>query len=138
MDVAGIRAALAAAAATVTPPTGYLALSAYAFQPGAIAAPAVYPTETDGVYDETVDGAGSLAVTLRVLTSRSEEEAGQQYLDALLVDSGAGSLKVAIEADPTLGGLVDDVHVRDFAGYRTYDHGANSYWGAELTVLVMA
>lgn len=133
LDVAAVRAAVAAAAATVTPPTGTTrTLLATAYAPGAIDPPFAYPSETDGNYHETMDGAGGAVVTLRILTSRSEDQAGQALLDAFLASEGASSVKTAIEA------AMPTANVTGCAGYRPYEHAGTTYYGAELTVVVLA
>jgi hypothetical protein len=131
MDVGAIRTALANAAASATPPDGTTKLAAYDFSPGAPAVPAVFPTETVGNYKEAVGAAGAV-VTLRILTSRSEEDFGQQVLNAYLNDSGASSLVVAIET------AVPEASVLSFSGYRAYEHANGTFWGAELDVSVLA
>jgi hypothetical protein len=132
MDVGQIRRALADAAATVDPPDGTASLTAYGFSPGAPAVPAVFPTETTGNYVEGTNGTASLVVTLRVLTSRAEEEWGQQTLDAYLASEGVSSLPAAIAAE------MPEASVVSFDGYRPYEHANGSFWGAELTVVVLA
>lgn len=134
MDVKAIRVAVADGAANVSSPAGYVRkLVAKHFVPdGAVDAPWCYPSETAGTYDETLDGAGGVVVTLRLLTSRSEDQAGQELLDAYLADTGASSVKAAIEA------AMPSAAVTGFDGYRTYDVGGVLYFGAELTVAVLA
>lgn len=131
MDVGAIRLALATAAAAADPPEGTTRLTSYGFQPGAPAVPSVFPTETTGNYKEAVGAAGAV-VTLRILTSRSEEEFGQHLLNAYLNSTGASSLLVAIEA------AMPEASVLTFDGYRPYEHANGSYWGAEITVAVLA
>lgn len=131
MDVGAIRDALAAAAAAATPPDGTTKLASYGFTPGAPAVPAVFPTETVGNYKEAVGAAGAV-VTLRILTSRSEEDFGQQVLNAYLNSTGASSIVVAIET------AMPEASVLSFTGYRPYEHANGTYWGAEIDVSVLA
>lgn len=132
MNVGALRAAVAAAAAAVTPPSGTTRkLLGYGRVPSAGDPPFCYPADTDGNYKEAV-GAAGLVVTLRILTSRSEDEAGQELLDAFLSDAGASSVVAAIEA------AMPEASVTGFTGYRPYDLAAGTYYGAELTVVVLA
>lgn len=132
MDVAAIRAAVAAAAASVTPPTGTTRrLIGYGHVPAAGDPPFCYPSETDGNYHETLDATGGVVVTLRILTSRSEDQAGQELLDAFLSDEGASSVPAAIEA------AMSSANVSGFAGYRPYELANGTYYGAELTVVLL-
>ena len=131
MDVGAIRTALATAAAGATPPSGTTKLASYGFSPGQPAVPAIFPVETTGNYKEGT-GAAGMVVTLRLLTSRSEEEWGQALLDAYLSTGTASSVPDAIEAAMTTAS------VASFDGYRSYEHANGSYWGAEITVVVLA
>lgn len=49
-------------------------------------------------------------------------EGAQQTLDALLDPGAAGSVKAAMEADRTLGGTVDDLHVLSCDGAQQFEH----------------
>ncbi|HEU4422063.1 MAG TPA: hypothetical protein VFR67_05925 [Pilimelia sp.] len=137
MDIAAIRRAIAAASRTVVDASG-ARLEASHFVPDSIDPPFAYPAATDGNYDETTDLAAGVVVTVRVLTSRAEDQSGQELLDGYLADSGPTSVKAAIEADPTLGGLVDDLAVTGWSGHRLYEIGGVDYYGAELTVVILA
>lgn len=132
MDIGAIRTDLAEAAATADPPDGTRQLMAYDHQPGRPDVPAVFPTETTGNYKEAANGVGGAVVTLRILTSRAEEEWGQHLLNAYLNSSGVSSIVVAIET------AMPEASVMTFDGYKPYEHGADSFWGAEITVVVLA
>lgn len=133
MDVKAIRRAIAAACRNVDSPRQ---LEALHYLPGAIDPPFAYPAETDGNYNEAVGGVAGVVITLRVLTSRAEDQAGQELLDDYLASTGITSIKAAIEADQTLGGQCDFVTVTGWTGYRTYEIAAADYFGAELDVVV--
>lgn len=136
MDPKLIRAALATALAGVTGFDGKLVQST-GYAPDAIDPPWVYPAGAVGTYDETQDGAAGVVWTIRILTSRVEDQAGQEALDAFLSDSGPSSTKAALEADPTLGGLVDDLAVQGYEGYRMFEVAGTDYYGAEQTVVIL-
>lgn len=129
MDVKALRQAISAAAGNVTTPQR---LHSYGYIPASIDPPCCYPADTDGNYHEDVQGSAGLVVTLRILTSTSEDKAGQELLDAYLASSGATSVKAAIEA------AVSNATVTGFTGYRGFEIALNTYYGAELTVVVLA
>lgn len=136
MEIGEIRAALAAACAEVVDTTG-TRVQSLAYQPDSLDPPTVYAGESSGSYDDTLEGLGSATVTVRIIASRGDDAAGQELLDALLASSGPSSIKAAIEADPTLGGVCSDLAVTGWDGYRLYDVAGTEYFGAELTVEVL-
>jgi hypothetical protein len=78
-----------------------------------------FPDET------TYDAAGTRGLdewvwTVQAFLSMTIDEAVQQRLDDLLDSSGATSIKAALEADPTLGGAVDDLRVVKAEGYQLF------------------
>lgn len=122
MDVAAIRQAIATACRTVT------GLEASHFVPDAIDPPFAYPSDAEWTYHETTDDAAGAVVTLKLLTSRAEDQAGQELLDAYL-----SSVPAAIEASTSY-----DMTVASGSGYRLFDVAGIEYYGAELTVVVLA
>lgn len=132
MDVKAIRQAIAAACNGLPAGGKTLQSKGYVF---AGDPPFAFPAQTDGNYHDTADGNSGLVVTLRVLTSRAEDRSGQEMLDDLLADT---SIKAAVEADPTLGGECDDLSVTGFTGYQPFEVAGTDYYGAELTVVVLA
>lgn len=137
MNIKAIRAALGTACGTVVLPDGGHLLG-YRSVPGAGDPPFAYPADSAGTYGDTLDDTGAASVTMRLVTGRGEDAAAQELLDALLADSGPGSVRVAIEADPTLGGECSDLAVTGWDGYQSYDVGGTEMYGAELTVEVLA
>jgi hypothetical protein len=79
-------------------------------------------------------------VVIELQTSAVSEISGQDNLDAFLAESGDQSVMAAIEANPTLGGLADDLIVQeigsDYGRYLLAD-GADIF-GARVKVLVLA
>lgn len=130
MNISAVRSGIAANANTID------GLNCYGYVPDSVSEPAFYAAEVDVTYDLTYGGVDELSVTCRVLVGRSDDEASQQLLDAYL-SRGARSLKAAIEADPTLGGVCDDLHVQRVQGYRYYQHQNSTFVGAELVVRVI-
>lgn len=90
--------------------------------------------------DFTVEFGGSPDWTLPVVvyTGIAQDIAAQKRLDLFLAPTGPTSVRAAIEADPTLGGIVGSVAVTGVSGYRTYIMGEGNilFLGAEFTVEV--
>lgn len=137
MDIAQIRLKVAAACRTAVDGTG-VHLEASHYIAGPITPPFAYPAAADGNYDDTLDGAATAVVTVRLLTSRAEDQSGQELLDAFLATTGPTSVKAAIESDAALNALVDDLQVSGWSGYRLYEIGGVDFFGAELTVVIYA
>lgn len=62
----------------------------------------------------------------------------QEALDRYLDDVSSDSVKLAIEAEPTLGGVVQDVIVQGWSEYGEVEVNGISYLGAVLRVEVVA
>lgn len=79
-----------------------------------------------------------LAPTVTVLTSAALDRAGQQKLAGYADPTGTQSIAAAIEADRTLGGIVEECHVIDFRPLGREEVGLIGYYGGEFTLHVMA
>ncbi|HEY9472732.1 MAG TPA: hypothetical protein VIS06_02650 [Mycobacteriales bacterium] len=132
MDLNAVATGLATAAATIP------GLSAFGYLPDSIPEPAFVITDMDIDFDRAF-GRGLDQVVLRcpVLLGRADDKASQAKLNGYLSGGGAASLKAALEADGTLGGACDDLHVRRVSGRRYYQVGETQYVGAEFEVLVI-
>lgn len=135
MDIALVCSRLVDAAAATTPP-----LNPLAYAPDNPPAPCVYVSDVSVEFDRTFGRSAKAAVTLTVLLSRSDDRASQGRLMAHLSDSGAASVRAALDAargepgESALAGACDDFHVTRVAGFRFYESGAVKYVGAEFTV----
>src|SRR5262245_3774708 len=77
----------------------------------------VFPAEIS--YDGAMQrGLDLLTFTVQAFAAISTDVDSQKFLDQLLDPKGARSVKTALEADGTLGGLSDDLHVTENSGYR--------------------
>ncbi|MFG2699533.1 hypothetical protein [Streptomyces sp. NPDC048386] len=144
MQISDVRAAIATAASAVVLPDGIGKLTCTGYTPDSIVAPHFFVAEYTQDYDKAFGRSkDELEFTSRVLVSRSDDQASQRILDAMLSGSGTASLKVAIEAargapgEYALGGLADDLHVTRVQGYRWYEHEGAQYVGAELIIRVI-
>lgn len=134
MDIAAVRAALASAAEDAAGTTG---LTCHGYIPDSITPPTLFVAGYVIGYDTAAArGSDTVTYTLRLLASRADDQSGQARIDAWAAGSGAGSLKAAIEADPSLGGLVDWTHMTAMDTSDLVVHAGTVYYGAEITVEV--
>ncbi len=135
MNVLSIKRGLATAAATVD------GLNTYPFCPTAVEVPCFYAGEVDIKYHETYGGDAKVVVTGYLLTSTSEDEAGQALLDTYLSVGNDDSVVDALEGVPgnqqTLGGVCDDLVIMQATGYRMYQVGEKNYFGCKLPIQVI-
>lgn len=132
MDLALIRAALAAAADVIDD------LNTYPTTPDSVSEPALYPAEVETDFSGPAQGYVYVDVTLRLLVSRADDEAGDENLSAYLATSGDKSIRAALYADDTLGGVCEDLWLVRLSAFSWHEMGTNTYLGADLTVRVLA
>lgn len=132
MIIANVRSALAGALADA------LDIHSYNYVPDTPLSPAafVYP---ESYQHPPVFGAGADPIFIvRLLVSSTASENGQDQIDTLISTSGDGSAVVAIEADNTLGGVVNGCQVTDLRNYGVVTLGDGArYFSAELVVWVL-
>ncbi len=87
-------------------------------------------------YDTSSDS-HDVHLVILVLVSRADDASAWTELDPYVHPTGAQSISAAIEADPTLGGIVDDCDVRAAMDYGDYDIGGISYFGCQFALDVM-
>lgn len=140
MDVALIRAALGNTPANVPAVLGKT-ITCTAYTPSSVTVPAFFPAECELHYADargTFNGQPVIDAVCRILTAEQANDiGGQQMLDAYLSHPSSTSVKAAIEADQTLGGLCKSVFVHDIEGYRLYTVGLNAYYGANFRVQIL-
>lgn len=81
---------------------------------------------------------GTLAFQVWVFTSSAWDRTGQLKLAGYMNQNGATSIRAAIEADRTLGGVVDDCHVSRGRAVTVEEFGVIGYFGGVFTVPVYA
>lgn len=94
---------------------------------------------TEGAeYDMTFHrGIDPLVFTIRVLVAFTSDIGSQKRLDKMRDPSGVYSIKAAVEADKTLGGLVSDLRVTEFGPDQVFD-GPVMLLGCDWRVEVFA
>ena len=80
-------------------------------------------------------GADTLFFTITILVGRADDRSSQGNLDKYL--RGTDSVKAALEADRTLGGVVDTCRVTEMRNYAAVPVGEELYLGAQLIVEVV-
>lgn len=83
--------------------------------------PAAHVLRGDILYDQAMQGGTHIwTMRVQVFVSLVSDIGGQMLLDEYLSPDGARSVKAAVEADRTLGGIVDDLHVTTASGEQVY------------------
>lgn len=114
---------------------------AYDAEPGTPALPAAIVSEVSGEYDQTV-GSGSLTrytatVVLLVRNQKRAEDVAHE-LDEYLQPTGSKSVRVAVNGDPTLGGVADKALVLRFRDAGIVERNSQPHVGAFLDVEIWA
>jgi hypothetical protein len=87
-------------------------LRVYDFVPDVIVPPCAIIGQLDLTFDtNNARGLDTANIDVMVIVQRFSERSGQEQLDKYLSGSGDHSVKAAIEADRTLGGVVDTLRV---------------------------
>jgi len=76
--------------------------------------------------------------TVTLVVGRVSERTAQNSLDVYCSPTGNSSIRVAIEADKTLGGVVFDTIVTGMRNYGSVTIGENTYLAAEFDIAVQA
>jgi hypothetical protein len=91
-------------------------------------------------YDQAMRrGMDLVTIIVSVIVPFSTDIGSQVLLDEFMAPTGERSIKTALEADPTLGATVDDLHVTDVTRPSMYTREGGAYaLGVEWTVEVLA
>ncbi len=138
--IAQIRDGLQARMATIA------GLHAYDVWPDNVEPPAAIVVPKKGDYHQAMGNPGHTHQEYEIILLAAPVQRGyirgQDKIDPYLDDAGSSSIKAAIEADKTLGGIVTTTKV---VGWRDYGSlsinnetiaGGLEYWGAKLDVEV--
>ena len=115
-------------------------LQAYAYMLAQPTLPAAWVIPDEIEYDMAFGrGHDDWYMLVQVFVSSGIDDlAAQKRLDQMLASAGPLSVKEALEADATLGDLIEDLRVETCSGYRTYPRQDGSMWlGAEWRVKVV-
>lgn len=131
---AAIREGLAANLRHLNDTKNWIQVSAYVLASPTPPMIQVMPSEIH--YDLVLARGGDEVVfTIQAFVVENFDQAAQMNLDQLLADSGPLSVKAIIEADRTLGGIIDDLIVTNSTGYQIYSlAGRGPILGADWSV----
>jgi hypothetical protein len=128
-----VRAALAAQLNTIA------GLRATANRNAQISPPAAVVMPVTGSfirYSTTFDGECDLTLRAILLVAEGDSTSGQDSIDPYLATTGAQSVYAAIQADPTLGGVVSWAALTEATGYGLINFAGIDYLGCHLIVSV--
>lgn len=98
----------------------------------------VFPGEIE-FHKAMGNGHADWHLTVQAFVTVLFDSGAQKLLDKYIAEAGEYSVKAAIEADGTLGGVADDLIVESCSGYRVYPRPEGSpVLGAEWKVRIMA
>jgi len=130
--ITAIRSGLSARVDTIS------GLHAYAYESDHPIAPAVMVATYTADYDLALGGGTTYDFTLYVVLSGNVDRSYQEQIDSYLSPSGSTSIAVAVDADPTLGGVVDFAAVRQVdSSLLQMDFAGVSYAAATVSVEVI-
>ena len=114
-------------------------LRAYAQQPDNINAPFAWPMLESITYNGAMRGGLITNVfTVSVCVGRVSERTAQTALDGFLSYEGATSVRAALEADRSLGGVVQNLLVESASNISTMDGNDTTYLMVDFRVVVYA
>jgi hypothetical protein len=132
-SIAQLRSGLATALATLPGVRVYRSL------PDEVNVPAALVSFEKVSYDKASGRAVAMyQFKVTIAVGRTVERVAQSNLDLYVDQSSKQSVKVALEADPTLGGVAYDVYVPELNAYGGITLNGIDYLGAEFSVTIYA
>jgi hypothetical protein len=115
--------------------------NAYAVEPPAPKPPAGWSFPAPGnaaEFHQTFDDAVTWHMRVTVVVAATDVGRSQSNIDVYLAPTGERSIKALLEADPSLGGVVDSVSVKGIVAYGALDIAGTSAVAATFDVEVFA
>jgi hypothetical protein len=132
-EMSAIRTALANKIGTIS------GLRTAATVPDQVSPPIAVIIPERVTYDEAyARGLVVYTFIVQVVVGKVSERSAQNRLDGFVNPSGATSIKAAIEADKSLGGVVFDSRVTEMTSYTVVQIGDIAYLSCEFRVTVLA
>ncbi len=115
-------------------------LRAFDYQPDQVNPPFALPTLNEIRYHQTGMGSGGVVMdfTITIVVGRASERTAQDELDQYTAFSGTKSIRAALEADRTLGGVADDLIVNSSGNFTNLDANDTVYLTMDFNVTVYA
>jgi hypothetical protein len=126
-----------AAAITTNLAGDVLAKRTYALSPDSLNPPTAVVVPGPGTfltYDDTFDGTGNFAVVVKILNGSQDSGSSQKLLLGYMAKTGATSIRAAILASPTLGGICSYMQIPSAENYGDVEWAGQQYLGFELPV----
>lgn len=112
---------------------------AFDYVPDQLPVPCGVVTPESVEYDTTMRrGADTYLMNVSMIVARATDRWAQSALAGYVAGSGDSSVKAAIEADPTLGGVAQTLRVTRAGSISRYQQGDVTYLVVEFTVEVIA
>jgi len=113
-------------------------LRAYATEPDKANFPCGYPRLVDWTYDDTFDGTTTWHFDVWVLVGLEPGfNRAQTWLNPYLSPSGENSIKEAIDADPSLGGMAASARATGGGAYGQVDVAGVRALGASIRIEIL-
>ena len=119
--------------------TDVLAGRTYSVSPDSINPPTavVVPAPGDFLfYDDTYDGTDNFAVIVKILNGTQDSTSSQSLLLGYMAKTGATSVRAAILADHTLGGICSYMQIPTAQNFGDVEWAGQQFLGFELPVAV--
>jgi hypothetical protein len=87
-------------------------------------------------YDDTFDGTDNFAALVKVLNGTQDSNSSQALLLGYMAKSGATSIRAAILAAPTLGGICSYMQIPTAQNFGDVEWAGQQFLGFELPVAV--
>ena len=116
-----------------------LAGRTYSLSPDSINPPTavVVPAPGDFLfYDDTYDGTDNFAVIVKILNGTQDSTSSQSLLLGYMAKTGATSVRAAILADHTLGGICSYMQIPTAQNFGDVEWAGQQFLGFELPVAV--
>lgn len=133
--VAQLRTGLVTALSTIT------GLNTYSAEPGQVTPPAAVVLTPSIEYHRSFNSAGALRqydFRIYVLVAQGLLDEAAHTLDTFADPTAATSVRKALEADTTLGGVCESLIVTSFRPLNAEEVASLQYWGGSFDVTVFA
>jgi hypothetical protein len=104
--------------------------------PAVVNPPHAFVKRRQTVFGVSMDGEDDTTFAVTVVMPWADQQTAQKTIDEYLASTGAKSIKAAIDADPTLGGIVDYAHATQVEDERITLVNSIEYLAADIVVEV--
>lgn len=109
-------------------------LQVYATPPGSIVVPAAVVRRRSTIYNVTFDDTVDTTWTVTVFVQFANTDAASEELDLYVSPSGDKSIFAAVDADVTLGGVVDFSRVAIAEGEKVTNYAGIDYLSVDFNI----